>query len=64
MTDAIALGTKPGVIWWYMLGLIAALYEGVAHEEGWEQELASLGGFGLSRFKKPGGSTDMPSPLD
>jgi putative inorganic carbon (HCO3(-)) transporter len=26
LTDAIALGTKPGVFFWYMLGLVAALY--------------------------------------
>ncbi len=26
MTDAIALGAKPGVLWWMLLGLIAALY--------------------------------------
>ena len=43
MTDAIALGTKPGVVWWYMLGLIVALYKGVAHKEGWEKDLPSLG---------------------
>ena len=47
MTDAIALGTKPGVVWWYMLGLVVALYQGVAHENGWEQELQSFGSFGL-----------------
>lgn len=26
LTDAIALGAKPGVLWWMLLGLIAALY--------------------------------------
>jgi len=41
MTDAIALGTKPGVVWWYMLGLIAALHNGVTQEKGWEQGLLS-----------------------
>ena len=45
MTDAIALGTKPGVVWWYMLGLIAALHKGVAHGQGWEKGLLSLGSF-------------------
>lgn len=29
MTDAVALGAKPGFIFWMMLGLIAALYEQV-----------------------------------
>jgi putative inorganic carbon (HCO3(-)) transporter len=26
MTDAVALGAKPGVLWWWLLGLIASLY--------------------------------------
>jgi len=26
MTDTVALGTKPGVMWWFLLGLIASLY--------------------------------------
>ena len=47
MTDAIALGTKPGVVWWYMLGLVVALYQGVAREQGWEQELQPFGSFSL-----------------
>ncbi len=27
LLDAVALGAKPGVLWWVLLGLIAALYE-------------------------------------
>lgn len=36
ITDAIALGTKPGILWWYLLGLITALYLQVeeAHRNG------------------------------
>ena len=26
LADAVALGAKPGFLWWYLLGLIAALY--------------------------------------
>jgi putative inorganic carbon (HCO3(-)) transporter len=26
MTDAVALGAKPGVLWWMLLGLVAGLY--------------------------------------
>jgi putative inorganic carbon (HCO3(-)) transporter len=26
LTDAVALGAKPGFLWWYLLGLIAALH--------------------------------------
>jgi hypothetical protein len=26
MTDAVALGAKPGLLFWLLLGLIAALY--------------------------------------
>ena len=26
LTDAVALGAKPGFLWWYLLGLIASLY--------------------------------------
>lgn len=26
LTDAVALGAKPGVLWWWLLGLIASLY--------------------------------------
>ena len=26
LTDAVALGAKPGFLWWWLLGLIAALY--------------------------------------
>lgn len=26
LTDAVALGAKPGVLWWWMLGLVAGLY--------------------------------------
>lgn len=43
ITDAIALGTKPGILWWYLLGLITALYFQVeeAHRNGVQ---LSLGG--------------------
>jgi len=26
LTDAVALGAKPGVLWWWLLGLIASMY--------------------------------------
>jgi putative inorganic carbon (HCO3(-)) transporter len=30
LTDAVALGAKPGVLWWMLLGLVASLYRGPA----------------------------------
>jgi putative inorganic carbon (HCO3(-)) transporter len=42
LTDAIALGTKPGILFWYMLGLVAALYGGV-YEHGSSQRSAVSG---------------------
>jgi O-antigen ligase len=30
LTDAVALGAKPGVLWWILLGLVASLYRGPA----------------------------------
>jgi putative inorganic carbon (HCO3(-)) transporter len=27
LADAVAIGAKPGMLWWSMLGLIAGLYE-------------------------------------
>jgi len=27
LTDAVALGAKPGILFWMLLGLIAALFE-------------------------------------
>ena len=29
VTDAVALGAKPGVLWWMLLGLVASLYRGL-----------------------------------
>ena len=33
LTDAVALGAKPGVLWWMLLGLAASLYRGPALRE-------------------------------
>jgi putative inorganic carbon (HCO3(-)) transporter len=30
LTDTVALGAKPGVLWWMLLGLVASLYRGPA----------------------------------
>lgn len=27
LTDAVALGAKPGFLWWWLLGLVAGLYK-------------------------------------
>ncbi len=53
ITDAIALGAKPGVIWWYLLGLITALYLQVeeAHRDGVR---FSLQGVFVLGDKRPG----------
>jgi len=29
LTDTVALGAKPGVLWWMLLGLVASLYRGL-----------------------------------
>ena len=44
ITDAIALGTKPGILWWYLLGLITALYLQVeeAHRNGVQLSLEDV----------------------
>ena len=51
MLDAVALGAKPGILWWFLLGLIASLYRfrvaGAARESPyillahWPADLAS-----------------------
>jgi putative inorganic carbon (HCO3(-)) transporter len=45
LLDAVALGAKPGVLWWILLGLIAALYGLTAGAEG-AGEQGSRGGRG------------------
>jgi putative inorganic carbon (HCO3(-)) transporter len=42
LTDAVALGAKPGFLWWYLLGLIAGIYQlqvsGIRYQEEQEPE--------------------------